>query len=113
MNILELVKSVLNRDAFLGVLPDKPDKAIVLTQYGGGVDTFFDQTDEVYQVQARCRAMTAPEAYAMAETVKAALDRYVGQGVAIRQITPILDIGQDERRRREYTVNFTINPIGG
>jgi len=113
MNILEIVKAALGKDAFLGVMPEKPDKAIALTQYGGSTEAFFDRTVESPNVQARCRAKTALEAFAMADEIRGVLDRYVGQGVAIRQITPVLDIGQDDKGRREYTINFSINPIGG
>ena len=113
MNILETVQGVLNKGAFLGVLPDVPDKAIALTQYGGNATAFFDCTEDTYHVQARCRAVSAQVAAAMAEEVSATLDRYVGRGIAIRRISPVLDIGQDSRGRREYTINFSINMTGG
>ena len=113
MNTLELIKGILGGGAFLGVLPDKPDKAVALTLYGGTTEAFFDSTAESPNVQARCRAKTDPEARGMAEGVKATLDRYIGQGMVIRQITPVLPIGQDDKGRREYTVNFSITSTGG
>lgn len=115
MNILDIVAGILGAGCIKGFLPDKPDKLIALFEYPGITEAYFDQTGESFNVQARCRAKASAEAYSMALSVKDSLDRYTGQGVAIRQTTPVLDIGRDDANppRHEYTVNFKINMTGG
>jgi len=115
MNILDVIASILAMEnVFLGVLPESPNTLIVLAEYAGASsEAFFDRTERPQAIQARCRALDSNTAYQAAVAVQSRLDRYVGQGIVIRQTTPVLDIGQDTKGRREYTVNFKIDYTGG
>lgn len=112
MNILDQIAAILNfSNLWLGHLPDAPDQLTALFEYAGpGPEHSFDKTDYSYNIQARTRANTAAEAYALAVLVQDRLNRYENTDLAILQTTPILDIGQDNHNppRHEYTVNFTV-----
>lgn len=110
MNILDHIASVLDmQDVYLGVLPDAPDSCIALFEYEVAPPRhFFGAMQIVHGVQARTRDKSAAAAYAKAKAVASVLGRYADGVISSVQSTPILDIGQDEKKRREYTVNFTV-----
>ncbi|MTI95387.1 MAG: hypothetical protein FH749_07845 [Firmicutes bacterium] len=110
MNILDHVFAVLGMpDVVLGVLPDAPDGCIALFEYEPTPPVhYFGGMHITHGVQARCRDIDSASAYAKAEAVAAILGRYSDDVISSTQSTPILDIGQDEKKRREYTVNFTV-----
>lgn len=115
MNVLDLLAEVLALENLkLGILPESPDTVIAALEYdAGGIEAYFGQTERAHTVQIRSRAADYSTAYENALLVQNRLDRYVGRGIAVRQISPILDIGQDSQGRREYTINFKINYTGG
>lgn len=110
MNILDKVAEVLGmQDVYLGVLPDAPDSCIALYEYEAIPPShFFSGVRTIYGIQARTRDKSAAAAYAKAKAVANILGRFSDGVISSVQATSILDIGQDEKKRREYTVNFTI-----
>lgn len=110
MNILDLVAGAINMpDVFLGIMPEKPDGCIALFEYEAVPPShFFGGMSLAHGVQVRTRDTTSAAAYAKAKAVADILGRYSDGVISSIQATPILDIGQDEQKRREYTVNFTV-----
>lgn len=112
MNILDKILAVLNlSNVKCGFMPGTPDTLIGLFEYSGRPpEHSFGATDYTHAVQARCRALAASDAYALALSVVAKLNRYHDSEISVMQATPILDIGRDEAspQRQEYTINFEI-----
>lgn len=110
MNILDKVYDILGmQNVKMGYMPDKPDSMIGLYEYPARPpDHSFGKTDITHCVQARCRAESASDAYALAVSVSSALNRHHDITCCILQSTTILDIGRDSEGRQEYTVNFEI-----
>lgn len=118
MNILDKVKDVLIAknvpSPFLGFLPDKPAECTALYEYNPAPpEHHFGRTDFIYGVQARCRAFEAAAAFATAEAIITALNRYHDGEISVVAKTPILDIGRDNSnpQNQEYTVNFEVRRL--
>jgi hypothetical protein len=93
----------------LGILPDNPDDLISVTQYAatppmhsfGGVNCY-------YGIQVRSRAKVAETAHTRARKAEDLLKQYDDEKHSIMSATSVLYIGQDEKQRHEYTVNFLV-----
>ena len=110
-NILDIIDAILGTsNTFCGILPETPDALTALFEYQGAPpQQFFDATALSYNVQVRTRAKRADEAYTRALDAQNKLNRYVSDTFVIRQVSSIIDIGQDTKNRKEYTVNFRID----
>lgn len=107
MNIVDKIGDIIS--ACKGNLPDQPDTATAVFSYDAGMThQSFCTTHIVYGVQVRCRSYKPSIAYQNAANAVVTLGRYIDGEMAIIQATPILDIGNDTKGRREYTVNFTV-----
>ncbi len=110
MNVVDELGAFIG--AYRGKMPDTPDTAVAVFAYDASqIAHSFGRTNEAYGLQVRCRAKTPPEAYALAESAQTKLNRYVTEKYTVLQSTPILDIGEDDKGRREYTINFTVRRI--
>ena len=109
MNILERLRNILDmQSVFLDVLPEQPNEALVLAVYSSEVQRFFDTSTPVYRVQVRSRAPTAERAYARAQEAMDKLDRHHDEHIAVLATSSVMGIGQDDKGRRECTVNFSV-----
>lgn len=110
MNILDHIASVLDmQNIYLGILPDTPDSCIAVFEYEAVPPRHhFGGVSLAHGVQVRIRDTSAGAAYTKAKAVATILGRFSDGVISSTQVTPILDIGQDEKKRREYTVNFTV-----
>lgn len=110
MNILDILATIPGLEgAFLGQQPHKPDGCVTLYEYEGAPpEHHFSGMDIIHSVQARARDVTAASAYARAKAVAEILGRYSDVVISSIQSTPILDIGIDDQKRFEYTVNFQV-----
>jgi len=113
MSILDIVLSWLSvqSDVKVSVLPDAPDALVSLREYSGRPpDQYFDGIGYHYSVQVLCRALTYDDAHSRAQQVQSDLQTQRA-GYLIVQSAGILDIGQDERDRRECTINYKITEL--
>lgn len=110
MNVVEKVGNLIS--AYKGNLPESPDTAVAVYAYDAGLMLHtFCKTYDVYGIQVRCRSDKPSTAYQNAANAVVTLGRYIDSEIAVIQATPILDIGNDSKGRREYTVNFTIRNL--
>lgn len=113
MNILDKLSTILP-GAYLGVMPDTPDTVTAIFEYESEPPKHsFDRTDISHGIQARTRAATSAQAYALAKTAQSTLNRFTDSEISVLQTTPILDIGVDEHNppRHEYTINFLVRRL--
>ena len=111
MNLLEYLITLPGLTDCKLVQPAAPDGVTTLTQYTSTPpEHSFDQTDFIYNVQARARDKTAAAAFARAEAVASVLGRFSNSAISSLQSTPIMPMGRDTANppRYEYAVNFEI-----
>jgi len=104
-----LVGTVINCPIMLGILPDKPDELITVTQYAATPPLHsFGGVNYSYGIQVRSRAKTAEMAHTNARVVEDLLKQYDDDSYSITSVTSLLYIGQDDKQRHEYTANYQV-----
>ena len=107
MNILDKIYSIIGDETVkLGFLPDFPDDLSSVFEFSGSPPVHsFGGMDVIENIQLRTRGA---ESYEKISGFAAILNGYNDPEISIIQTTAILDIGRDDKKRQEYTVNFKI-----
>ena len=102
---------------FIATLPTSPDNCVSLYTYGGNPQEQYDHERPSVQVIIRNRSYQT--GYALARDIKYALhDQYNNKSVngtryiRIHCISDILELGQDEKNRYKFSVNFMTERSG-
>lgn len=114
--LVEAGIGTLATDLFLARLPDSPDSAIAVREYGGAQPDYlyvgYDPTQEWPRIQIECRDPDYAAAHLRIErcarTLGAVRERVVN-GTHYHRITPLgppVPLGEDESQRSRIVVSF-------
>jgi len=116
---LSLVNVDANRNIFEGMMPDTPNRAVALAE---GPGMRFDRVMkgggsgiacENPMLQVKVRDMSRDLAHTLCRNIFGFLDNFVGTISGVRYLHIIAShpptfLGQDEKKRFTYVVNFTV-----